>query len=88
MKPLKHQGASHRKGNGNTLWVFRLTLLLERLRPRVYLKPPPALVQALKRVHQPLRLDLPYYAAHSGQEYVLIPWDTYMEEGEEILRNL
>lgn len=45
-------------------------------------------MQALKQVHQPLRLDLPYYAAHSGQEYVLIPWDTYMEEGEEILRNL
>lgn len=88
MKPLKRQGASHRKGNGKTLWVFRLSLLLERLRPRVYLKPPPALVQELKQVRQPPRLDLPYYAARSGQEYVLIPWDAYMEEGEEILRNL
>lgn len=88
MKPPKRQGASHRKGNGKTLWAFRLSLLLERLRPRLYPKPPPALVQELKQVRQPLRLDLPYYAARSGQEYALIPWDTYMEEGEEILRNL
>ena len=45
-------------------------------------------MQELKQVHQPLRLDLSYYAARSGQEYVLIPWDAYMEEGEEILRSL
>lgn len=88
MKPLRRQGAYHRKGKGKTLWVFRLSLLLERLRPRLHLKPPPALVQELKQVRQPLRLDLPYYAARSGRGYVLIPWDTYMEEGEEILRNL
>ncbi len=86
MKLPKRQGASHRKGK--TLWAFRLSLLLERLRPRLYPKPLPALVQELKQVRQPLRLDLPYYAARSGQEYALIPWDTYMEEGEEILRNL
>lgn len=88
MKPLRHQGTPHRKENGKALRAFRLSLLLERLRPRLYPKPPPALVQELKQVRTPLCLDLPYYAAHSGREYVLIPWDAYMEEGEEILRSL
>ncbi|MFN4072100.1 MAG: hypothetical protein ACK4G4_01560 [Thermus sp.] len=88
MKPPKPQEAPHRKGNGKALWAFRLSLLLERLRPHLYPKPPPALVQELKQVRTPLRLDLPYHVARSGREYVLIPWDSYMEEGEEILRNL
>lgn len=71
-----------------TLWVFRLSLLLERLRPRLYPKPPPALVQEYQQVRPPLRLDLPYHVARSGQERLLIPWDEYMEEGEQILRRL
>ncbi|WP_243029599.1 hypothetical protein [Thermus altitudinis] len=89
MRPPKDSGTPpHRQRPGKTLWVFRLSLLLERLRPQLYPKPPPALVQELKQVRTPLRLDLPYYPAHSGRGYVLIPWDTYMEEGEEILRGL
>ncbi|MFN4070155.1 MAG: hypothetical protein ACK4HT_01125 [Thermus caldifontis] len=89
MRPPKDPGvAPHRQGAGKTLWVFRLSLLLERLRPQLYPKPPPALVQELGQVRTPLRLDLPYYPAHSPRGYVWIPWDSFMEEGEEILRNL
>ncbi|MDM7324396.1 MAG: hypothetical protein P3W93_005270 [Thermus sp.] len=73
---------------GKTFWVFRLSLLLERLRPRLYPKPPPALVQEHPRIRTSLRLDLSYYPARSKEEYILIPWDKYMEEGEKILKSL
>lgn len=61
---------------------------MERLRPRLYPKPPPALVQEYQQVRSPLRLDFSYYPARSDQGYVLIPWDEYMEEGEEFLKGL
>ncbi len=65
---------------------FRLALLLERLRrPRVFLRPPPALVRAYPGVRTPLSLDLPYYAARGEGGYALIPWDRYMEEAERAL---
>lgn len=89
MRPPKDPGTPpHRQRPGKTLWVFRLSLLLERLRPRLHPKPPPALIQEHQQVRSPLRLDLSYYATRSGPEYVLIPWDGYMEEGELILKKL
>ncbi|WP_051946746.1 hypothetical protein [Thermus amyloliquefaciens] len=82
------EGPQPRRKNGKALWAFRLSLLLERLRPHTYPKPPPALIQEFPQVRTPLRLDLPYYPARSRGGYTFIPWDPYMEEGEELLRNL
>ncbi len=67
---------------------YRLALLLERLLPRPHPKPPPALVRESWEVRTPLRLDLPYYAARGGAGFALIPWDSYMEEAEALLRGM
>lgn len=69
--------------------TLRLRWLLERLRhPRLPPKSPPALVRAHREARASLDLDLPYYAAKHGGTYTLIPWDPFMEEAEDTLRQL
>ncbi|AFV76152.1 hypothetical protein Theos_1103 [Thermus oshimai JL-2] len=66
-----------------------LFLLLPRLLPRPRpLKPPPAWVREAPFLHTPLCLDLPYYPARGEGGVVLIPWDRYAEEAEELLEGL
>ncbi|WP_413217618.1 hypothetical protein ACLWNE_05180 [Thermus oshimai] len=65
--------------------LFLLPRLLPRPRP---LKPPPAWVREAPFLHTPLRLDLPYYPARGEGGVVLIPWDRYAEEAEELLEGL
>ncbi len=67
-------------------FALGFALLLKRLRPRAFPKPPPALVREAPELRLPLRLDLAYYAAQGPKGYALIPWDRYMEEVETLLQ--
>jgi hypothetical protein len=69
--------------------AFRLSLLLERLRgPRLLPRPPTALVRAYAEVRVPVGLEGSYYPARGEGGVVLIPWDRYAEEAEELLEGL